>query len=49
MIWVGHNLTTANTKLIVAKSHRLGLITYGELIATPYADGSRTGSTRCCT
>jgi hypothetical protein len=43
VIWLGHNLTAANTKLIVAKSHKLGLITYGELTSTPYADGLADG------
>jgi hypothetical protein len=42
-IWLGHNLTAANTRRIIAQSHRLGLITYGEFIATPYADGLADG------
>lgn len=43
VIWLGHNLTSAHTKVIISKSHRLGLITYGEFISTPYADGLRDG------
>jgi hypothetical protein len=37
-IWIGPDLTTAQTKFIIAECHRLGLITYGEFIATPYSD-----------
>lgn len=39
VIWLGHNLTVANTKFIISECHRLGLVTYGEFISTPYADG----------
>ena len=42
-IWLGHDLTSANTKLIIAESHRLGLTTYGEFISTSYADGLKDG------
>jgi hypothetical protein len=42
-IWLGHNLTAAHTKSIIAECHRLGLITYGEFISTPYADGLKDG------
>ena len=43
VIWLGHNLTAANTKLIISESHRLGLITYGEFTSTPYDDGLKDG------
>jgi hypothetical protein len=43
VIWLGHNLTAANTKFIISECHRLGLITYGEFISTPYADGLKDG------
>jgi hypothetical protein len=43
VVWLGHNLTAANTKLILEESHRLGLIAYGEFISTPYADGLKDG------
>jgi hypothetical protein len=43
VIWLGHNLTSTNTKLIISECHRLGLITYGEFISTPYADGLKDG------
>jgi hypothetical protein len=43
VIWLAHNLTAANTKLMISECHRLGLITYGEFISTPYADGLKDG------
>jgi hypothetical protein len=43
VIWLGHNLTASNTKFIISESHRLGLITYGEFISTPYDDGLKDG------
>ena len=43
VIWLGHNLTASNTEFIISECHRLGLITYGEFISTPYADGLKAG------
>ena len=43
MIYLGHALTAARTKFIISECHRLGLITYGEFISTPYADGLKDG------
>jgi hypothetical protein len=43
VIYLGRELTAANTKLIIAESHRLGLVTYGEFASTPYADGLKDG------
>ncbi len=42
-IWLAHDLTAANTKLIIAECHRLGLVAYGEFISTSYADGLKYG------
>jgi hypothetical protein len=42
-ILLGHELTADKTKFIVAESHRLALITYGEFIATPYSDALNDG------
>ena len=42
-IWLGHNLTSANTKRILEKCRLLGLATYGEFISTPYADALADG------
>jgi hypothetical protein len=43
VIWLGHDLTAAKTKFIIAEGHRLGLITYGELNATSYSDALTDG------
>jgi len=43
VVLLGHELTAERTKFIISQSHRLGLITYGEFIATPYADGLKDG------
>jgi hypothetical protein len=43
VLWLGHNLTAANTQWIVAHAHQLGLITYGEFISTPYRVGVEAG------
>jgi hypothetical protein len=42
-LWLGWNLTAANTARIVAKARSLGLATYGEFISTPFADGIADG------
>jgi len=42
-IWIGQDLTAAQTKFIIAECHRFGLITYGEFIATPYSDALKDG------
>ena len=43
VIWLGHNITEANAATIIETAHKLGMVTYGEFIATPYpaamADG----------
>ena len=36
-------VTAANTQLIVARAHQLGLVTYGEFVATPYSVGVEAG------
>ncbi len=43
VVWLGHNLTAANTQWIIARSHQAGLITYGEFISTPYKVGIEAG------
>jgi hypothetical protein len=43
VIWLGHNLTAANTQWIINHAHQLGLITYGEFVATPYEVGVEAG------
>lgn len=43
VILLGHELTANRTKFIIAESHHLGLVTYGEFISTSYADGLKDG------
>lgn len=43
VLWLGHDLTAANTQLIIARAHQLGLITYGEFVSTPYRVGIEAG------
>jgi hypothetical protein len=43
VLWLGWNLTAANTQWIVTRAHQLGLATYGEFISTPYKVGIDAG------
>jgi len=43
VLLLGHDLTAANTQWIVAHAHQLGLVTYGEFVATPYTVGVDAG------
>ena len=43
VLWLGHNLTAANTQWIIARAHQAGLIAYGEFVATPYRVGVEAG------
>lgn len=36
VIWLGRNLTAANTQLIIARARQMNLVTYGEFVSTPY-------------
>jgi hypothetical protein len=42
-VWLGHDVTAANTQWIIARAHQMGLVTYGEFVATPYAVGIEAG------
>ena len=42
-VWLGHNITAANTQWIIARAHQMGLVTYGEFVATPYEVGIEAG------
>jgi hypothetical protein len=42
-IWIGWNITRDNARAIIAESHRLGMVTYGEFISTPYSAGLSGG------
>jgi hypothetical protein len=43
VLWLGHNLTAANTQWIIARAHQMGLVTYGEFVSTPYQVGIESG------
>ena len=43
VLWLGHNLTAANTQWIIARAHQMGLVTYGEFVSTPYQVGIEAG------
>lgn len=43
VLWLGPNLTAANTQWIIAHAHQMGLVTYGEFAATPYRVGIEAG------
>ncbi len=43
VLWLGHDLTAANTQWIIARAHQMGLATYGEFVSTPYQVGVEAG------
>jgi len=43
VLWLGHNITAANTQWIIERAHQLGLVTYGEFVSTPYRVGVQAG------
>jgi hypothetical protein len=43
VLWLGHNLTAANTQWIIEHAHQMGLITYGEFVSTSYRFGVEAG------
>jgi hypothetical protein len=43
VIWIGHNITQANAAAIISQSRKLGMVTYGEFVATPYQVGIESG------
>ncbi len=42
-VYLGHYLTAVNTQWIIARAHQMGLVTYGEFVATPYRVGIEAG------
>jgi hypothetical protein len=42
-LWLGHNLTAANSQWIMARARQMGMATYGEFVATPYDVGVVAG------
>ena len=43
VLWIGHEVTAANTQWIIAHAHQMGFIVYGEFVATPYRVGVESG------
>ena len=43
VVWLGADITAANTQWIITRAHQLGLVTYGEFAATPYNVGVEAG------
>jgi Amidohydrolase family len=43
VLWLGHNLTAANTQWIIEHAHQMSLVTYGEFISTSYRVGIEAG------
>lgn len=43
VLLIGPNVTAANTQWIIVRAHEMGLVTYGEFVATPYRVGIEAG------
>jgi hypothetical protein len=43
VVLLGHNITAANSQWIIDRAHQMGLVTYGEFVATPYRVGVEAG------
>jgi hypothetical protein len=43
VVVLGPDLTAPNTQWIIAHAHQMGLVTYGEFVATPYSVGLEAG------
>lgn len=43
VLWIGPDITAANTQWIVSHAHQAGLIAYGQFAATPYRVGIEAG------
>jgi len=43
VVLLGHAVTAANAQWIIARAHQMGLVTYGEFVATPYKVGIDAG------
>lgn len=43
VVLLGHNITAANAQWIIDRAHQMGLVTYGEFVATPYRVGIEAG------
>jgi Amidohydrolase family len=43
VLWLGHDLTAANTQWIIEHAHQMGLVTYGEFVSTSYRFAIQSG------
>jgi hypothetical protein len=43
VVLLGPDLTAANSQWIMAHAHQMGIVTYGEFVATPYSVGIESG------
>jgi len=43
VLWLGRDLTAANTQWIIAHAHQMGLVTYGQFVSTSYRVGIEAG------
>jgi len=43
VLWLGPDITAANTQWIVTRARQMGLATYGEFVSTPYRVGVEAG------
>ncbi|HKF50621.1 MAG TPA: amidohydrolase family protein [Terracidiphilus sp.] len=43
VVYLGHDLTAANTQSIISRAHQMGMVTYGEFVSTPYRVGIEAG------
>ena len=43
VLFLGHNLTAANSQWIIEHAHQLSLVTYGEFVSTPYRVAIQAG------
>jgi hypothetical protein len=44
VVYLGRNITAANTQSMIARAHQLGMIAYGEFVATPFRVGIEAGA-----
>ena len=50
VLWLGQNITAANTQWIIARAHQMGMVTYGEFVSAPRKERVlRQVWMRCCT
>jgi len=43
VLWLGHDLTAANSQWIIEHAHSMGMATYGEFVSTPYRVAVQAG------